>query len=185
MDSDTELDLFFVIATQNPLDLAGTFPLPNAQLDRFLFKIRMVHIDNRSELDLLMRFEEVRKGAGEELPRVRRTEVVEAREVLRSKVFIAPTIKRALVELADESRKSNRSLQGVSTRSLVLAMPALQARALLQGRDYVTPDDLDFLAPYVFSHRLMMAPGAGEAEEVIAECLKRPMENLARAMVRR
>jgi MoxR-like ATPase len=178
-------ELFFVIATQNPLDLAGTFPLPSAQLDRFMFKIKMNHIDNSSELDLLMRFEEIKKGADNELPRVNRGDVVAAREVLRNSIHIAPSIKEALVMLADETRESNRSLQGVSTRSLVLSMSALQARAMLKKRRFVIPEDLEFLAPYIFSHRLMMAPGAGEPEEVIADALKKPMEYLARASVKK
>ena len=178
-------DLFFVIATQNPLDLAGTFPLPNAQLDRFLFKIKMTHIENAAELDLLMRFDEIKKGAQNDLPRVKRGDVVAAREVLMRDIHIAPPIKQALVMLAEETRQSNRSLQGVSTRSLVLALPALQARALMHNRNFVTPDDLRVLAPFIFAHRLMMAPGAGEPETVIEEALVRPMEFLSKAALKR
>lgn len=178
-------DLFFVIATQNPLDLAGTFPLPAAQLDRFLFKIRMTHISRAAELDLLQRLDAVQAGVGDSLPRVTRTEVLEARHAARAGVFVAPVIKEALVDLADETRKGDRALQGVSTRSLVLMIPALQAHALLAGRDFVSADDLQVLAPFVFAHRLVLAPGAGTPEEVIAQCLKRPMERLARASLKR
>lgn len=178
-------DLFFVIATQNPLDLAGTFPLPNAQLDRFLFKIKMTHIDNAAELDLLMRIDEIKQGAQEAVPRVTRGDVVAARKVLMRDVHISPAIKEALVMLAADSRQSNRSLQGVSTRSLVLALSALQARALLHNRSFVIPEDLKVLAPYVFAHRLMMAPGAGEPEAVVEDALVRPMEFLARAALKK
>jgi MoxR-like ATPase len=187
VDNTTHMldSLFFVIATQNPLDLAGTYPLPNAQLDRFLFKIRMTHIPKKDELDLLMRFDQVRHGAGDSLPRVSRDEIVKARSLILEGIRIDPAIKKALVGLADETRSSNLSLQGVSTRSLVLAMPALQAYALLQGRSYVSSEDLAFLAPYVFSHRLMMAPGAGQPEEMIKECMKAPLERLSRSTVSR
>ncbi|MFT4975634.1 MAG: MoxR-like ATPase [Myxococcota bacterium] len=178
-------DLFLVIATQNPLDLAGTFPLPAAQLDRFLFKIRMTHISRAAELDLLMRLDEIKKGAPDDMPRVGRTELLQARAVTTAQVYIAPAIREALVDIAGETRTSDRSLQGVSTRSLVLMMPALQARAVSQGRDFVSAEDVAVLAPSIFAHRLMIAPGGGSAAEVVAECCKRPLERLARKTLRR
>lgn len=178
-------ELFFVIATQNPLDLAGTFPLPAAQLDRFLFKIRMTHISRRSELELLMRLDEIKKGPPDDLLKVSRSEVVQARAAIERLVHIAPPIREALVDIAIETRNSDRSLQGVSSRSLVLMMPALQARAVAHGRNYVSAEDVKALAPHIFAHRLMIAPGGGSAEEVIAACCKRPLERLARSTLRR
>lgn len=178
-------DLFFVIATQNPLDLSGTFPLPAAQLDRFLFKIRMDHIDRRSELHLLKNLDAVKRGAGEGVARVTRTEILDARKVIHDQVHIADPIHEALVDMAAETRDSNRTLQGISTRSLVLMLPALQARALSQGRAYVSADDVEALAPYVLSHRIVVAPGSGTPEEVVSECLAKPIERLARASLRR
>ena len=176
--------LFFVIATQNPLDLAGTYPLPTAQLDRFLFKIRMVHIPRESELELLLHFDSVKKGAGSELAHVNRRDLLSAREQIQAGVTISPAVKEALVDFAEETRESNMSLQGVSTRSLVLALSALKVAAALRGRDYVTDSDLTYLAPYLFCHRLMMAPGSGSPEELVESCLKRPIEQLARKSVR-
>ncbi len=178
-------DLFLVIATQNPPDLAGTFPLPAAQLDRFLFKIRMTHISREAELDLLMRLDEIKAGPGEALARVHRTEILQARQVIHKQVFIAPAIREALVNIADQTRRSERALQGVSTRSLVLMMPALQARAAARGRVYVSAEDVEALAPMIFGHRLMVAPGGGAAEEIIADCCKQPLERLARSTLRR
>ena len=178
-------DLFFVIATQNPLDLAGTFPLPNAQLDRFLFKIKMKHIDKQDEFDLLLRFDDVKAASQSTLPRVTSQDVINARQAIHRDVFIADPIKRALVDFADETRQSNLSLQGVSTRSLVLAMPAMQVRAAIHERNYVNAEDFQELAHHIFAHRLMMAPGAGDAENVVDECLVRPMEKLSKATVRR
>lgn len=175
--------LFFVIATQNPLDLAGTFPLPSAQLDRFLFKIKMTHISVKDELNLLLNFDEIKKGAAE-LPQITRDQVIAARQLIHDQVNIAPEVKACLVSLADETRNNPLSLQGISTRSLVLALPALQARAFLEGRKFVSADDISFLSSYIFAHRLMMAPGGGAAEEVIASCLKKPLERLSRAVLR-
>ena len=177
-------ELFFVIATQNPLDLAGTYPLPSAQLDRFLFKIKMAHISPKDELNLLLNFDEIKKGAAKEMPQVTRDQVIAARTSIHEQVRIAPEIKKCLVALADETRNNPLSLQGISTRSLVLALPALQSRAFLEGRKYVSADDISFLAPFIFAHRLMMAPGGGDAEEVIASCLKKPLEKLSRAVLR-
>ncbi|MEL6346568.1 MAG: AAA family ATPase [Myxococcota bacterium] len=177
--------LFFVIATQNPLDLVGTFPLPAAQLDRFLFKIKMTHISRAAELDLLMRLDEIKRGPAEQLPRVARTEVLGARQVIGSQVHVARPILEALVDIADQTRRDERALQGVSTRSLVLMLPALQARAVARGRSYVSAADVEVLAPYIFSHRLMLAPGAGEPEAVVADCCRKPLETLARSTLRR
>ncbi len=173
-------ELFFVIATQNPLDLAGTFPLPSAQLDRFLFKIRMKHIPREAELEILASIQQRKTGAGKDLPRVTRTEICDARRVVETQVYVAPELREALVDIANATREHPQVLQGVSTRALVLMMPALQARAMSTGRSYVTADDVEQLAPLVFGHRLELAPGAEAAEVVIAECCRGPLERLAR-----
>ena len=178
-------ELFFVIATQNPLDLAGTYPLPNAQLDRFLFKIKMTHISKASELDLLMRLDSVVGNVPVDFPMVTRKDILKLREEIKANVFVAPAIKEALVQFADETRESNLSLQGISTRSLVLAIPALQAHAVLNQRDYVVPEDLVSLAPFIFAHRLMMAPGSHSAEELVEQALKRPLEILSKKSLQR
>src|SRR5688572_29546173 len=116
-------DFFFVIATQNPLDLAGTFPLPSAQLDRFLFKIRMTHINREAELDVLASYKERRRGPGDDLPRVTRTEILDARAVIEDSVHVAPEVRECLVDIAGNTRSDPRILQGTSTRSLVLVLP--------------------------------------------------------------
>ena len=178
-------DLFFVIATQNPLDLAGTFPLPSAQLDRFLFKVKMKHIQREAELEILASYKARRDGAGADLPRVTRTEVVESRRAVEQMIYVAPEIRECLVDLANATRSDPRILQGASTRSLVLMLPALQARALSRVRDFVSAEDVEYLAPYIFGHRLELAPGTDSVEAVIRECAAKPMERLARATLRR
>lgn len=178
-------DLFYVLATQNPLDLAGTFPLPSAQLDRFLFKIIMKHIDRQSELEVLASIKSRRDGAGTELPRVTRTEVIDARRIIEDQVYIAPEIHEALVDIANATRSHEQVLQGVSTRALVLMIPALQARAVTQQRNYVSAEDIEALSTLVFGHRLELAPGAESAAAVIRECCADALERLARSTLHR
>jgi MoxR-like ATPase len=174
-------ELFFVIATQNPMDLAGTYPLPAPQLDRFLFKIKMTVIDREYELEVVRTIRERQAGPGAELPTVTRDEVVAARKAVRERIHVHPMVEEGLVDVATALRSDRRVLQGVSTRSLVLAVPALQARAMLQGRDYVSAEDLESLLPLIFGHRLVLSAGSAEADEVIAAGIKPVIERLAKA----
>ncbi len=174
-------DLFFVIATQNPLDLAGTYPLPVAQLDRFLFKIRMRHIDRAAELEVLRSID---RRARVEPPRTTRSEVLRARRVIAENVRLHRLVEEALVDVAGALRADARVLQGVSTRSLVLAIPALKTRAMLYGRDYVDASDLEHILPRVFGHRVELGSGDTEVDEVVADALAPAVERLARAVLR-
>lgn len=178
-------ELFFVIATQNPLDLAGTYPLPVAQLDRFLFKIRMTHIDRAAELEVLSSVKARRDEGARKLPRVSRDQILRARRAIEGAVYVDPIIHEALVDAARGLREDRRVLQGVSTRSLVLALPALQARAMLKGRDFVNAEDLELILPRVFLHRLELGAGADEGERVIAAALRPAIEKVAKATLSR
>ncbi|MDX1491893.1 MAG: AAA family ATPase [Pseudohongiellaceae bacterium] len=177
-------DLFFVIATQNPLDLAGTYPLPTPQLDRFLFKITMSHIERDAELDVLNTYKERRSTAGKASSLVSRDEVLDARRIIDEKVNIADSIKTALVDISRSIRADERVLQGNSTRSMVLLLPALQVHAALNERDYVNCDDLETLLPRVLEHRVELAPGVSDFNRVLGDCMKEPMEQLARSLLR-
>ena len=184
-DESHDLDeLFFVIATQNPLDLAGTYPLPTPQLDRFLFKIVMQHIARDAELEVLARYPTTSLQRAGELPGVTRDELVHARRAVRAGVAVAPAVKEALVDIARTLRADPRVLQGASTRSLVLALPALQARAVIRGRDYVSPEDIEALAVPIFGHRIELAPGQDATGTVIAQALAPELEKLARTSLR-
>ena len=178
-------DLFFVIATQNPLDLVGTYPLPTPQLDRFLFKIEMKHIARASELEVLDQYPRPSLDVAKDFPGVTREEILAARRQTRGDVHVAPVVKEALVDLARLLRSDSRVLQGASTRALVLMLPALQARAVIHGRDFVSPDDIQVLAPYIFKHRLECAPGVEDVDALIAEATAVEIEKLARASLRR
>ncbi len=171
--------LFFVIATQNPLDLAGTYPLPLPQLDRFLFKIRMEHIDRASELQVLATWRKRLERPEPDLPKVTRDQILVARRVIRDQVAVSPLVQECLVDSARAVRESGHVRQGLSTRSLVLAIPALQARAALAGRDYVSSDDLDHLAGPLFAHRLDLVPGAPDPAAVLSRAMAGPLDTLA------
>ena len=177
--------LFFVIATQNPLDLAGTYPLPTPQLDRFLFKIAMEHIERDAELAVLDTYPVPTLKRAGELPGVKRSDVLAARDSVRGGVHMAPLVKEALVDCARALRSDPRVLQGASTRSLMLSMPAMQARALIHGRDYVAPEDLEALAPRIFPHRLELAPGVDDPLDVVRDAVGPQLERLARASLKR
>jgi len=174
-------DLFFVIATQNPMDLAGTYPLPAPQLDRFLFKIKMVVIDREHELEVVRTIRERQAGPGPEMPTVSRNELMAARKVIRDQIHVHSLVEESLVDVASALRADRRVLQGVSTRSLVLALPALQARAMLHGRDFVSAEDIEALLPLIFGHRLVLSAGAVETDEVISSAIAPVIERLAKA----
>jgi MoxR-like ATPase len=174
--------LFFTIATQNPLDAIGTYPLPVAQLDRFLFKIRMTHIDRESELEVLRTWGAPREATT--LPTVRRGDIVAARALLRAQVHVAPAVHECLVDLATGLRSDRRVLQGASTRALVAAIPALQTLAMLQGRDFVSAEDIERLRVPLFQHRLELTPGVSSAEELILDVSKAAIETLSRSTLK-
>ncbi len=174
--------LFFVIATQNPLDQVGTYPLPVAQLDRFLFKIQMKHIDRGSELEVLQSWGKPRSACT--LPQVTRSDVIAARDCLRDQVVVSPKVHECLVDMARAMREDDRCTQGVSTRSLVQAVPALQVLAMMRGRDYVSPDDIEHLAIPIFRHRLTVVPGVPDPADVVIDAIKRPLDMLARSTLR-
>lgn len=173
-------DLFFVIATQNPLDLVGTYPLPTPQLDRFLFKITMDHIDRDSELDVLDTYKTRRDLSGQ-LETVTRDQVLRARKTIDNEVAIGASVKTALVDISRNLRDDDRVLQGNSTRSMVLLLPALQVSAALRGRDFVSAEDIELLLPRVLGHRIELAPGVSDVEKVLLDNMRDPMEQLARS----
>ena len=175
-------DLFFVIATQNPLDLVGTYPLPSPQLDRFLFKITMNHIDRESELNVLDTYRERRDLTGQ-LQTVTRDQVLRARKAIEAEVAINLAIKTALVDISRNLREDDRVLQGNSTRSMVLLLPALQVSAALRGRDYVSAEDIESLLLCVLGHRIELAPGVSDIDKVLSDNMRAPMDQLAKSTI--
>ena len=166
---------FMVIATQNPLEHEGTFPLPESQLDRFMMRLSVGYPSRSAELQILERhggqspLEELEPVA--DAPTVMEL-IGEAREV-----YVAPTLRRYIVELTDATRDHPDVYLGASPRASLYLLKAARAGAASHGRDYVTPDDVQDLALPVLSHRLLLAPeahmrGAG-VEEVLEGLLGR------------
>jgi MoxR-like ATPase len=145
---------FFVMATQNPIEYEGTYSLPEAQLDRFLLKMKMGYPEMADELAILTNAKML--ASVEDLnPVVTVDEMVKLQEEIQS-VYVDDTIARYIVELAVKTRNDNRVYLGVSPRGTVALMKASQAWAFMHNRDYCIPDDVQFLLPFVFNHRMIV-----------------------------
>ena len=176
-------ELFFVIGTQNPLDLAGTYPLPLVQLDRFLLRVPMSYVDAKTETEILRDAEIIQERVGHVTPVVTREDVLAARSAA-AKVQIHEQIIQAIVNIV-QSTRNNPVLQfGASTRAAIMLRRALGAWAVTQGRDYVTADDLKLLAPFVLQHRLRFHPGAGDPDIAFDDLLKPHLEQLVTSTFR-
>ena len=165
---------FLVIATQNPLDHAGTYPLPESQLDRFLVKVSVGYPSREAELEILEGH-----GGGNLLDSV--TQVADVRRVqsmiraVRS-VHVSPAIRGYLVDLTDATRRHPALALGASPRATLALQRIAQARAAAAGRNYVTPDDVKAMAPHALPHRLVVNQSdqlrGGSATEVVDEILR-------------
>ncbi|MCB0355155.1 MAG: MoxR family ATPase [Bdellovibrionales bacterium] len=172
--------LFFVVGTQNPLDLAGTYPLPLVQLDRFLLKIPMSYVDASSEIEILRDHESI-MGSAESLEPVCSREQVLAAQRATKEVFVSDTLRRAIVDLVQETRSSPLLQFGVSTRAGLMLQSALRAWALVNGKTYVDEDDLKYIAPFVLRHRLKFSGGVSSEAEAFEQIISNPLERLIRA----
>ncbi|WP_313893484.1 MoxR family ATPase [Psychrobacillus sp.] len=166
---------FFVMATQNPIEHEGTYPLPEAQLDRFILKLKMGYPHPSEEIEVLNRLE--KNSPIEELrPVISLEHLIDLQKKVKE-VKVDSTVKGYIVELANRTREDTYVYLGVSPRASIALMRASQAYALLQGRDYVIPHDIQYLAPFVFCHRIILRPEARydgiSTEEVVARILKR------------
>ncbi|WP_432353006.1 AAA family ATPase [Sporosarcina sp. A2] len=164
---------FFVMATQNPIEYEGTYPLPEAQMDRFLFKLKMGYPTRSEEIEVLSRADS--KRPIEQLtPAVTLDELLELK-VVASKVIVDTTVKTYIVDCATATRDHASVYLGVSPRGSLGLMKACQAYALIHNRNYVTPDDVQFLLPFAFSHRIILHPdaeyGGQSIEHVLTDVL--------------
>ncbi|MBP2241750.1 MoxR-like ATPase [Cytobacillus eiseniae] len=176
---------FFVMATQNPIEYEGTYPLPEAQLDRFLLKMKMGYPEMADEMEVLNRVQ--KKNPIEELEPVIDLEELRELQMKCKDVHVDETIKRYIVELSNRTRTHGSVYLGVSPRGSIALMKAAQAYAFIYGRDYVLPDDIQYLAPAVFAHRIILKSearfeGIG-AEEVVERVMNRvpvPVQRLVK-----
>src|SRR5512136_2863878 len=149
---------FLVLATQNPIEYEGTFPLPEAQLDRFMLRIRLGYPSARDEMAMLdaQQF----KHPIEEIAQVVDTSaLLQAQEEIKS-IHVDDKIKSYIVELMTQTRKHPEVSLGASPRGSLVLYRTAQARAAMSARDYVTPDDVKALAPVCLAHRMIVSPSA-------------------------
>lgn len=160
---------FFVIATQNPIEYQGTFPLPEAQMDRFTLSLTLGYPAELEELQMLERLSD--SFAVEDLqPCISLEEVQELRRLCGA-VKVEASLKQYIVDLVRSTREDEEITLGVSPRGAVALYRASQALAFMDGRDYATPDDVKYLAPHVLSHRLI--PAGGRRAKTIVDRLLR------------
>lgn len=154
-------DLYTILATQNPVEQEGTYKLPEAQLDRFLMKITMDYPTLEEEIDILQRHhtDATLIRLDEVKPIITRDELLALRELMKQ-VFVDPTLLRYIALIVQQTRTSKSVYLGASPRASVAMLNAAKAYALLQTRDFVTPEDIKFVAPYVLQHRLMLTAEA-------------------------
>jgi len=161
-------DPFFVVATQNPLTAAGTYPLPENQLDRFLLSLRLGYLDPEHEIDVVAR-EDGHRLADDLRPVAGRDELLRARAAVDA-VRCDREIAAFMVELANRTRTNPEALLGVSTRGAQALHRPCRARAFVQGRDFVVPDDVRALLVPAWSHRMTTRAG-NDAEGLLHQVL--------------
>lgn len=169
--------LFFVVGTQNPLDIAGTYPLPLVQLDRFLFKIPMSYVDSATETEILRSHAEIQDAVEHSKPACTRSDVIHARSCAQQ-VHVSDSLRKAIVDILQATRNNPMIQFGASTRAALMLQAAVKAWALINGRDFGNEDDLKTIAPYVLLHRLRFHSGSGEPHQALRELMSPHLERL-------
>ena len=157
---------FFVIATQNPVETAGTFPLPEAQLDRFMMKLSVGLPDKEEELDILMRYLE--KDPLTELIGVLTLDELAQAKAKVCKVYVHKAVQEYIVDIVTATRSDESIMMGVSPRGSLALLRCVKAYAWLQGRNFVIPDDVKAVAVPVLAHRIIMDFGRDNYKESVA-----------------
>ena len=161
---------FFVIATQNPVETAGTFPLPEAQMDRFMMKLSMGALGRAQELEVLARYMEA--DPLDTLSSVVTLEDLQIARAEATKVYVHQCIQEYIVDLVAETRVGTSVVMGVSPRGSLALLKCAKAYAALSGREYVVPDDVKSVAPYVLSHRIILGYGDNETDKFVDKILR-------------
>lgn len=177
---------FFVLATQNPVEYRGTYPLPEAQMDRFLMRIRLGYPQPGEEVELLERhYDAVLSHNGQSavnqasallrrVEPVMTIEEVHQLQVARTRILVSPAVRQYIVSITNATRSHVRVLLGASPRASLALQRVAQASAMLQGRAHTTPDDVKRLALFVLPHRLILHEDAGAhvAESIVTQALE-------------
>jgi MoxR-like ATPase len=164
---------FMVLGTQNPIEYEGTFPLPEAQLDRFFMRVRMGYPALMDEIRIL-ELQQLRHPILDLTSVAEVAELLEIQELVKT-IFVSPPVKRYIVEIVRATRDNSEVYLGSSPRGSLGLFRAGQAVAGMQGRDYVLPDDIKFLAEYVLAHRMVVQPAARlrnlSADQIVHEVM--------------
>jgi MoxR-like ATPase len=168
---------FMVMATQNPIEYEGTFPLPEAQLDRFLMRIDLGYTSLGNEIRILEE-QQIIHPILELEPVITTEEILEAQATIKH-IHVSNPVKRYIVEMVRETREHPEVYLGASPRGSLGLFRAGQARAALNGRDYVLPDDVKILAPNVLSHRVVVSPAARLTDVSAVKIVREILDSLA------
>lgn len=168
---------FMVMATQNPIEYEGTFPLPEAQLDRFLMRIDLGYTSLQNEIKILEEQQIIHPI--QELESVINTDEILAAQGAIKHVYVSDPVKRYIVEMVRETREHSEVYLGASPRGSLSLFRAGQASAALNQRDYVLPDDIKSLAPYVLPHRVVVSPAARLTDLSSSKIVREIIDSLA------
>jgi MoxR-like ATPase len=167
---------FMVVATQNPIDMEGTYILPEAQLDRFLMKIAVGYPDADAEADVL-RTQKMGSTVGQLSPVLTGQDVTGMIRTVRT-VEVAPSLEEYIVGISAATRSMSELRLGVSPRGSLAVLRAARAAAAASGRPYVTPEDIKEMAPHVLSHRIILHPDAELQGRTGAELISRAVDSV-------
>ena len=170
---------YTILATQNPVEQEGTYKLPEAQTDRFMMKITMGYPSLDEEVTILERHHTNQRltALDDVTPVITKDQLVELRQML-DKVFVDPVLLRYIAGIVAQTRQSKAVFLGASPRASVAMLQASKAYALLQGRDFVTPDDVRFVAPSILQHRLILTAEAEMEGITPVKAVKRLIEKV-------
>ena len=168
---------FMVMATQNPIEYEGTFPLPEAQLDRFIMRIQLGYPSATDEV-LVMDAQQVAHPIDELSEVASRGEVLELQQAVRG-IYVDPLIKQYIVNLVNATREHESVYLGASPRGSLALMRVAQAFAMIEGRDFIQPDDIKLLAYSALGHRVIVNPGARVREIDSAQIVDEAIERVA------
>ena len=166
---------FFVLATQNPIEYEGTYPLPEAQLERFLFRLHIGYPAFQDELALLIG---QRQQSLNQIQTILTSQEVTALKQMVDQVFVDNQVARYALQLVQASRNHNAIDLGISPRGGIAFLKGAKALALTEGRTYVTPQDLQRILPAVFGHRLLLKGGITASQESLSEIMKQMIQRV-------
>lgn len=166
---------FFVLATQNPIEYEGTYPLPEAQLDRFLFRLHIGYPDFQDELALLIG---KRQQSLDQIQTILHADEVTALKAMVDDVYVDERVARYALQLVQASRQHNAIDLGISPRGGIAFLKGAKALALTEGRTFVTPQDLQRILPAVFGHRLLLKGGVHASTETLSDLMKQMIQRV-------